>query len=794
MIPILFKETEKEFATNGIGRLTDAVSCHVEEERNSVYELEMQYPIFGQHFQNIKEKNIILARHSDATDLQPFRIYKITRPLDGIVTVFARHISYDLIKITCAPFTAGSVTETLQRFPQYAINSCPFKFWTDKSVTGTFRATVPKSIRSMLGGSEGSVLDTYGTGEYEWDRWTVKLYLHRGSDNGVTIRYGKNLTELEHTTDAGETYNGVAPYWQNENDETVVLPEGAIYEESAARIEGIYQNENNVPYTNGTETYEGVTTKPEIIPLDLSSRWQEAPTVAQLREAAQTWLANSGQTETQENITVSFVNLWQTEEYKNIAPLQRVRLCDTVTIKYTRLGVDAKAKVIRTRYNVLLDRYDEMELGEPKQTLSGTITEQAQQIAEVVKTFPTASQMEAAINNATKLITGGMGGHVVIGTNAQGQPNEILIMDTDSTATAVNVIRMNANGIGFSTTGYEGPFRSAWTIDGAFVADFITAGTLDANLLKAGIIMDRAGKNYWNLDTGAISIDASGIPSAGVTQADLEKAMLQAAQDAQTKADQAQANAIAAVQEEGYVTQAQLQVTEQGIMSNVSGMYVGKSDAISNVVYQYYLSTSPLQPIGGTWVDTPPEWTNGRYMWQRTTTYKADGTSETETVCIAGAQGPQGAAGATGATGAKGDKGDTGATGPRGATGPQGPQGIAGEDGESGLFPYIQTSRGTDVSKEENVLVNLRGIIANDTGEDTDSTGTKYTYLWWYVPDKGTATFLGTGKSIDIRINGDLFEDFAGIWFETGSAADLIYKDSTGAIYTDSNGSQYGER
>ena len=764
MIPILFEQNETEFQTNGLGRLSDAVSCVVDEERNGVYELEMEYPANGQHYDDLTEGRLIYCRHSDALDLQPFRIYKITKPFDGIVTINARHISYDLNKIVVAPFTAGSAAEAMQRFPQYAISRCPFTFWTDKAVAGSFKVEVPSTIRSLLGGTSGSILDTFGTGEYEFDVWTVRYYLHRGADNGVTIRYGKNLTDIEQTTES-DYITAAAPYWVNEDYGAVVLPEGAVFLDEG--YDQPYTNELGVPYDNGSEQYVGVVGEVYVVPLDLSEKWEEPPTVEQLRDAAIAWLENNGSTEPETNIEVSFVQLWQTNEYKNIAPLQRVKLCDTVTVEYPKLGISAKAKVIRTEYDVLLERYNEMELGEPKSTLSGTIAKQTSTIAEVVKTFPSVTQMNAAINAATALITGGLGGHVVIGTNASGQPNEILIMDTDDMNTAVNVIRMNANGIGFSTTGYNGPFTSAWTIDGAFVADFITAGTLDANLLKAGIIMDKAGKNYWNLETGAISIDASSIPDAGVTQADLEKAMANAAADATAKANAARSGAVQDVESLHYITETQLNVKEGEIMTNVGGTYVTKADALSSQTVQYYSSTSPTTLSGGSWQDTPPEWAADRYIWQRTTTTKADGTTETKTVCIAGA---------------------------RGQEGPAGPQGPRGDQGENALFPYIAASRGTDVSKDETAHVNLRGIISDYTGADTDPTGTSYTYIWWYAPDGGAATYLGTGKSVDITIDGNLFDNYAGIWFETGSAADLQYVNESGEKYMNESGSIYGER
>ena len=208
---------------------------------------------------------------------------------------------------------------------------------------------------------------------------------------------------------------------------------------------------------------------------------------------AQTKLTESEGWVPDENITVDFVQLWQTEEYKDYAPLQRVRLCDTVSVYYPELGVEAvKTKVIKTVYNVLLDRYDQIELGTPQTTLAQAINKG---MAERIEELPTVDMMEEAISHATDLISGGLGGYVYLKPNADGEPEEILIMDSPDINTAVHVIRMNKNGIGFSSNGYSGTFRSAWTIDGSFVADFITAGTMSANRIKGGTLTLGGGSN-----------------------------------------------------------------------------------------------------------------------------------------------------------------------------------------------------------------------------------------------------------------------------------------------------------
>ena len=495
MFPILFESNEQNFTSNGLGRLTDATSCIVTEERNGIFELEMQYPLDGAHYDDIAYDRILFCRTCDAVAMQPFRIYRISRPLAGIVTVYARHISYDLNKIVVAPFTEPSITQLFLNLPSHALNNCPFTFSTDKTVTADFDVAVPSSIRSLMGGSEGSILDVYGTGEYKYDKYNVYLYLHRGADNGVTIRYGKNLTDAKKDEDGANVFNAVAPYWQGE-DGTVVTTPTPVY---GASVQTAYTDSGGNQYTDGNDPYTSGTSSASItcIPLDLSDKFETQPTVQELAIEAASWLTANTSVVPKENINISFVHLWQTNEYKNYAPLQRVNLCDTVTVIYTKLGVSVTAKVIKTVYDVLRERYNSMELGTPRSTLSNTIISTEQAVKEVEQEAVSKTFMEQAIDAATDLITGGLGGYVVIKKNANGQPEEILIMNTASTSTAMNVIRMNQNGIGFSTNGINGPFTTAWTINGAFVADFITAGTL-----KTILIQGPTALTFWDLATG----------------------------------------------------------------------------------------------------------------------------------------------------------------------------------------------------------------------------------------------------------------------------------------------------
>lgn len=504
MIPILYDRLETRFATNGIGRLSECTRCIVTEERNGIYECEFDIPITGVHYSEIiPNKTTILATHDDTHDMQPFDVYKKSAPnVNGIVTFYAHHISYRLNDVVVMPFTASSLVEALSNIPNYSVGVNPFTFWTDKTTTGNYQNSVPVRARGMLGGQENSLLDVYGKGDYEFDRFTIKLHADRGTDSGVEIRYGKNLTDLSYDNDYSGVANAVVPYWSNTEGGIVTLPEMVIVREGIDPIIVPLTDHNDIILrTETNEPIEASTTLIDVVPLDLTDAFSEEPSVEELRSAAISRFSASGMWEPAETIDVNFVQLWQTEEYKDYAPLQRVRLCDTVTVIYNALGVRAiKKKVVKTTYNVLLDRYDSVELGTPSVSFAEAVR------SGLLEDVPTNSMMESAIQYATDLIRGGLGGYVVMTPGANGYPQEILIMDTPDVDTAVNVWRFNQGGLGHSHSGYQGPFDDiALTQDGKINASMITTGVLNANLITAGTISDASGKNTWNLDSGLLT-------------------------------------------------------------------------------------------------------------------------------------------------------------------------------------------------------------------------------------------------------------------------------------------------
>lgn len=507
MKPTLYKASETEFTSNGLGRLSDAISCKVTEERNGSYELEMVYPMDGIHFDDIAYANIIYAKPSDGADEQPFRIYEIVKQMNGQATIRAEHISYRMSEIPVVPFEAEDVVSALQGLSQNAVEDNPFEFWTDKSTVASFSVDVPDSMRALLGGQQGSILDVYG-GEWEFDGFTARLWNQRGSNNGVTIRYGKNLVDLSQEESIASTCTGIFPYWKESSEEETdgTESEDAESEEESSDDTLVILDEKII-YTDNADSYPYKKTRV----YDFSSHFQSEPTQEQLRSAAESYIKNNSVGVPKVSLTVSFLPIWQTEEYKDMIGIEHIKLCDTVTVEFEKLGVSASAKVTKTVYDVLLERYDSIELGDSKSTLADSINSIAEEAAaEATTKYATKSALQKSVDRATQLITGGLGGYVVIKLNADGQPEELLILGDDPDYTvAQQVWRWNKNGLGYSSTGYTGDFRTAITSDGHISADFIDVGTLTATLVKAGLLSDAAGINYWNMETGELSISAA---------------------------------------------------------------------------------------------------------------------------------------------------------------------------------------------------------------------------------------------------------------------------------------------
>ena len=485
MIPILYTANETDFSHCGIGALSEMTSCTVTEERNGAFECEFKYPVDGKLFAEIQESRIVKAKPNEMSDPQLFRIYASSKPINGIVTYRAEHISYEL---SGYPVESVSVENATARSAMNAILNATLiaHRYTAQSDIELLKSTTidRKSARAALGGVEGSVLSLWG-GEFEFDNFTVKLHKARGRKTGIKIAYGKNITDIKQEASVAGVYTAVYPYakyttqptdGQTEPEEiTVSLPEKILYSQKASKAAG-----ERVCIKDFSESFNGAT---EI-------------TVEQLRAKAQNWVETSGFDVPSVNISVSFENLWQSPEYEQYALLERCGLCDTVSLVFPALNISTTAKIIKTKYDVLSEKYLQITLGSARANFADTVKDTSAAIEQTKQEIKQSSakvevDFKKAIDDATKAITGQSGGYVVL--NPAKNPQEILIMDAPTIAAAKRVWRWNSGGLGYSKNGYNGPFETAITQDGAIVADFITVGQIATACLDVQDII-RTGK------------------------------------------------------------------------------------------------------------------------------------------------------------------------------------------------------------------------------------------------------------------------------------------------------------
>lgn len=464
MFPILYEQITAGIVPehNGLGVLSDCSLCECEQIKNDKYEIVFEYPITGIHAQEIAERRVIKIKANPTDDPQLFRIKRISKVMNGKVTVYCRHISYDL---SGYEITSGSASSAAGACLLLQGSANGYTITTDKTVQAEFKIDTPASVRSYFGGKAGSFLDVFGATEIKYDNFNVQFLLHAGENRGVQIRYAKNLLELSQETDCDNLYTHVLCYWKKD-DITVV----------------------------GTKVSTGLNLDvPKTLIVDSSSDFDTEPSTSDLTNKATQYVSEHNLTTPTNNIVLDFV---QSGELKD-----RVDLCDTVSVYYEALGITrTNVQCIRTKYDCLREKYIETEFGDIKPSLTDTISAVKKDVADK----PSTTVMEQAIQYATALITGNSGGYVVLhDANNDGEPDEILIMDTPSITTATDVWRWNASGLAHSSQGYDPTkFDVAITQDGHIVANFIDTGILNASVIKAGVLSDTNGNSSIDMTTG----------------------------------------------------------------------------------------------------------------------------------------------------------------------------------------------------------------------------------------------------------------------------------------------------
>lgn len=347
MIPILYESNETAFTSNGLGRLRDCIRCEVTEERNGLYECEFEYPVTGAHYSEITLGRIIAVEHDQTGDVQPFDIYACDRPIDGVVTFHAHHVSYRLSGIIClAPVGTNTLQSAFNEFERATgnVDNGYFRYLTDFSLTEQrYMAvfdSVPRPVRALLGGTEGSVLDAFG-GEFLFDKFTVGLFRKRGTEQNFTIRYGKNLTEYNESLDFSETYSWVWAYYKNGD---------------SIAVSGSFDS-----------GYTALGGRPVGAVLDVTDKFESTPTLAQLQNEAKIFMSTNQPWIPKQTINVKFLQ----EALEEYADLHKCNLCDTIRVIFPRYDMEGTFKIVKVVWNVLQERYEEMELG----TLSTTLSE-----------------------------------------------------------------------------------------------------------------------------------------------------------------------------------------------------------------------------------------------------------------------------------------------------------------------------------------------------------------------------------------------------------------------------------
>ncbi|PFK01387.1 hypothetical protein COI97_16100 [Bacillus cereus] len=482
MQPILYPSNEIKFEGLGLGVITNIETCLVTEEFNGMFELEMSIEKCDDSPLVVipKEDQIILAKSSDFDNGQAFRVYDVDKDDDFSIFIRARHVSFDakyhyVSSIVKTDYSANAAMETIMS--RIEPKSHPFRLSTDLDTISKFESMF-KGLDEVVQGTRGSLLDVYG-GELTRDNWHVRYNKRRGSDTDIVIAAGKNLTGISVNVNTDDVFTRIVPFakknTEGSDEEYIYLPERFV----------------DSPYINDYP-------KPRIKAVEI----QDVETEAQLRSKASTYFVRNKTDVPKMNAKIGFVPLWEIEGNEELAGIERLHVGDRVTGRHPDITPDLTARVVKTIYDSINERYDSIELGDAKASITSDSKNEIEDIRESIETD--RSSWKNVVDMVTDKITGNDGGHVVL--HPRLNPQEIFIMNTDSVNTATQVLRLNKNGIGFSKNGINGPFETAWTVDGVFIADFIKAGTLDGNLLKVGVIKGQKGNMVIDLNNDVLDI------------------------------------------------------------------------------------------------------------------------------------------------------------------------------------------------------------------------------------------------------------------------------------------------
>lgn len=350
MIPLLFGASESAYDSHGFGPIRDATSCLVSEEANGAFELRLTVPRTTPRLGELVAGNQILVQPNPYDRAQPFRIQRVRKGARGTLEVYAQHLCYDLAGVPIAPFTSSTAAEAIQYMNSRRLGGDPFTFSTDLDVSNPMEVTEPTAAWDLLGSGENTLTYNYG-GELQFDRREIRLLRARGVDRGFVIAYGKNLTELTYEKSIETLYTGVLPFWVG--DENTIV-------------------------TGTVQTAAGGFGYTKILPVDLSSEFEDAPTVAELNAAGARYIQDKQVGVPTLRVKASFVPPGS----RGLRTLEDVRLWDPVTLRHELLSIDVAASVVKTSYDVLRERYESVEIGNRLVSVAQTIAKPTSKIAK----------------------------------------------------------------------------------------------------------------------------------------------------------------------------------------------------------------------------------------------------------------------------------------------------------------------------------------------------------------------------------------------------------------------------
>ncbi|MEC2899280.1 phage tail spike protein [Bacillus cereus] len=462
----LYKPNETDFTHNGIGALDKNIyNATVEEELNGLFLFSFSYPLFAPRGLEIEGMSIIKVPTPDGEQLFRVAAPKVSM---GEITAQCYHIFYDLtenlIEDIFAETTNGN--GAMNRMSAGCQYKHPFQFYSDVPKIASARIVRKNPVEALLDSSQDNSFVNRWGGELKRDNFDVKMLLNRGMDRGVVIRHKKDLLGYEGNVDWKSPITRIMP----QGFDGLFLPEK--YVDSPLINKYPHPKIKVVEFKHIKAAIGENADDEDAVPLEEAYRL--------LRQAAKDMFAIQKVDQPKANYNVKFQELSQTEEYKDYKHLQSVYMADTVTVEHQEDGIDIKAKVIAYKYDPIKKEYLDITIGNFKESFTD-VSGRVDLVQEELSNMP-GSILDAAKANATSLINSGFGGHVRI------YPDRILIMDTKDEKSAKKVWQWNLNGLGYSSTGVNGPYGTAITNDGRIVADFITAGTLSGNLVQGGEI------------------------------------------------------------------------------------------------------------------------------------------------------------------------------------------------------------------------------------------------------------------------------------------------------------------